>query len=284
MEPPTVIFLHIPKAAGTTLHRIIEQQYRPQQIYSTYPTLFNPAASIEDFRRLSPERHAKVRMLKGHVPYGVHAYLPGPAVYFTLLREPIDRVISFYYFIRQNPKHYLHEALIGQGLTLADYVERRLSTMTDNFQVRMLTNTMHDIPNGGCTADMLETAQRNLHAHFAVVGLSERFDETLMMLRRAFHWHRTYYIRQNVTAVRPKVREIPAELTELIRQHNLLDIELYASVKSEFEARLNQVDATFTQELQSFQVMNQRLQPLLRTYWRMRQYSLRAWLHTRTSS
>jgi hypothetical protein len=29
-DPSTVIFLHVPKTAGTTLHKIIERQYRPE--------------------------------------------------------------------------------------------------------------------------------------------------------------------------------------------------------------------------------------------------------------
>jgi hypothetical protein len=178
MEPPAIIFVHIPKAAGTTLHRIIEQHYPRQNVYSTNPSLLNPEASIEHFKQLPLERRAQIRMLKGHLPFGLHDYLPGPTTYFTLLREPVDRVVSFYYYVRQSTQHYLHEQVLARDLTLQQYIASCLTTSNDNFQVRLLSGAHHEVPYGQCTPAMLETAKRHLQEHFSVVGLSEQFDAT----------------------------------------------------------------------------------------------------------
>lgn len=280
MHPPTIIFLHIPKAAGTTLHRIIEQQYRPKEIYSTYPTTFKPDAGIEAFQALPAARRAEIRLLKGHMPFGLHQYIPGPSTYFTLLREPVERVISFYYFVRHNPTHYLYDHVIARGRTLQEYIESQIALSTDNFQLRLLSGVSYHRPYGQCDEELFAQARRNLQEHFTVVGLAERFDETLILLKRTFGWRNIYYIRHNVTRNRPEKEKIPADTLTLIRQANTWDTALYHQAQEQFQAQLQQQDASFAEELRNFQARNRLLQPLLRAYWQARQYSVRAFIHT----
>jgi hypothetical protein len=58
-----VVFLHIPKTAGTTLHRIIERQYKPGQLYSVGLV---EGESLEELAKLDEVRRAEIRMLRGH--------------------------------------------------------------------------------------------------------------------------------------------------------------------------------------------------------------------------
>jgi hypothetical protein len=281
MDQPVVIFLHIPKAAGTTLNHIIKQNCGTNDVYSIHRGIFDGEDDIEVFKRLSPERRAQIRLLTGHLPFGLHEYLPGPATYFTLLREPIDRVISFYYYVRQNPQHYLHDYTLARDMSLRHYVESRLTTANDNFQVRMLSGIFHQVPYGQCTPDLLDLAKHNLQNHFAVVGLSEQFDATLLLLKRAFHWRNIFYVRQNVTPERLTLAAIPADTLELIRNDNLLDIELYRYAKELFEAQLKQAGHFFTQKVRLFQAANRRYQTLQPLYAQLRQDALRAQLRWR---
>ena len=51
-EDKVLLFLHIPKTAGTTLNSIIHKQYAPEVIYNVAgPDL---AKSIEKFKTLDP--------------------------------------------------------------------------------------------------------------------------------------------------------------------------------------------------------------------------------------
>lgn len=81
----TVIFLHLPRTAGTTLHRIIERQVRPEGIFSIGWT---EQESVQAYRELSQARKAEIRMVRGHMAFGLHEFVPGPSTYFTLLRDP----------------------------------------------------------------------------------------------------------------------------------------------------------------------------------------------------
>ena len=67
----TVIFLHVPKAAGSTLNRLIEWEYPLSEIYSVDPVFYK--WSWEHLQHLSNERLKKTRVFKGHSHYSSSA-------------------------------------------------------------------------------------------------------------------------------------------------------------------------------------------------------------------
>lgn len=238
-----VIFLHIPKTAGTTLHRIIERQYAAERIIS-----FGPDAhqSIADFRALSEERRAQIRMLKGHMAFGLHRYFPADSdhnrpVYFTLLRDPIERVISHYYHVLRDPAHYLYPYTEEGQLGLADFLKTKVPVMLNNGQTRLVSGLWEEIPFGACDAEMLETAKQNIREHFVLVGLTERFDETLCLLRSILGWqHDISYVPQNVGDNRPARAQLSPETLDVVLETNQLDIALYAYAEHLFEEKVQQ--------------------------------------------
>src|SRR5256714_9537299 len=81
-----LLFLHIPKAAGTTLHSIIERQFAPAQTFTISGA--DSPQGIKEFTGLPAERREQIRLLKGPMPYGLHEYLSVPATHITMLRDP----------------------------------------------------------------------------------------------------------------------------------------------------------------------------------------------------
>ncbi|MFP4394875.1 MAG: sulfotransferase family 2 domain-containing protein [Anaerolineales bacterium] len=238
-----VIFLHIPKTAGTTLHRIIERQYVPEHIIS-----FGPDAhqSIADFKALREARRAQIRMLKGHMAFGLHRYFPADSgrqrpVYFTLLRDPIERVISHYYHVLRDPTHYLYPYTEAGRMGLADFLKSKAPVMLNNGQTRLISGIWEKTPFGACDAEMLETAKRNIREHFVLVGLTERFDETLCLLRTLLGWHNDIsYVPRNVGDNRPQRDRVSPETLAAITEFNQLDIALYAYAEQLFEEKVQQ--------------------------------------------
>jgi hypothetical protein len=264
MANQTIVFLHIPKTAGSTLNSIMERQYSRRQFYSLYPTRLYPDGNAKQFHSMSTEQRAQLRLLTGHVGYGFHCELPNPVTYFTLLRDPIERVISFYYYVRRNAGHYLHDYTLAQNLSLPQFVASGSTEVNDNLSVRMISGHWKDIAYGQCTREMLEMAKQNLREYFAVVGLAERFDESLLLLKQAFGWRNVYYMRHNVTQDRPRQGELPVDTLNLIRQHNQLDGDLYDFARTLFEAQLNQSGLDIPAELDRFHRRNRIAQPYLR--------------------
>ena len=154
---PAVIFLHIPKTAGTTLLRILDRQYPPEVVHS-----FGADAhqSVVEYKALGEETRNKIRLLRGHMAYGLHEYLPNAAGYFTVLREPVARVISYYNFIRRTPDHYLYDEVIGKDLSLHALLESGLPLMMNDAQVRLLSGVWGEPEFGEVSLAMLETAQQ----------------------------------------------------------------------------------------------------------------------------
>jgi Galactose-3-O-sulfotransferase len=222
-----VIFLHLPKTAGTTVNRLIEWEYRLSEMYSIDPFFFKWSAA--HLRKLPPGRLKRIRMFKGHMAFGLHEVLSQPATYITVLRDPIDRVISAFYFMRSYKLHPLYWKFRRNNWTLEDFV--RLYPR-ENVQAKVVGGSEYDAP---CTPEILEKAKQNLRRYFSVVGLSERLEESLALMKLRFGWKLTSYSSFNVTRSRPKKDDLPKATIDLIGEKNAFDIELYQCAREIFE-------------------------------------------------
>jgi hypothetical protein len=251
---PAVIFLHIPKTAGTTLLRILDRQYPPEVVHS-----FGADAhqSVVEYKALGEETRNKIRLLRGHMAYGLHEYLPNAAGYFTVLREPVARVISYYNFIRRTPDHYLYDEVIGKDLSLHALLESGLPLMMNDAQVRLLSGVWGEPEFGEVSLAMLETAQQNLADSFIVVGLTEQFDKTLLLLKEKLNWQQDIsYQRLNVTRQGVSEKRLPKETVELIKRVNRQDIALYAYAQDLFKEQCSQQGLLFGSRVRYFQFLN----------------------------
>jgi Galactose-3-O-sulfotransferase len=226
-----VIFLHVPKTAGTTLNRLIEWEYPLFEMYSVDPVFFRWSAA--HLWQLPARRLKRTRMFKGHMLFGLHKILPQPATYITVLRDPIDRVISAFYFMRNYMLHPLYWKLRRENWTLEDFVRR---STRENAQSKILAGAEFNSP---CTAEIFEQAKENLFRHFSVVGLSERFEESLALMKLRFGWKLQRYSSFNVTHARPKKHDLPQTTLDLIAEKNSFDLALYECAAKLFGDAVN---------------------------------------------
>ena len=228
MDQRALVFLHIPKTAGTTLNRIIEWQYNPLSIFTMDP--YRIRATPERLSKLSEERRRRLRMVRGHFYYGLHEFLPQGATYMTMLREPVARFFSSYYFIQRRPLHPMHRKVTSERIGVEDFI--RLTPLRQNLQCSLIEGIKS---NGRCKEDTLEIAKENLAKSFSVVGICERFEESLMLMAQTYDWVVPFYENRKVSKTRPNVE---AAAVELIKENNQLDLELYRFGKELFEASL----------------------------------------------
>lgn len=256
MNYDNLIFLHIPKAAGSTLHPVLERHYNKR----TYQTISLPE-QLEAFKHLPETERHRICLLKGHMPFGMHSYLAGHSRYITLLRHPVERIVSHYYYDKRNPDHYLYPH-IARGMSLLDFASAGLSGELHNGQVRLLSGHDQDIPCGECTRDLLDTAKRNIEDSFAVVGLTERFDESLVLMGIALGWNWTpYYLNRNVSKDKPVAKQIDPLALKAIEQANQLDLELYDWASLRFQDQLAQHKQTVEERLARLNRANRHYRP-----------------------
>lgn len=109
---------------------------------------------------------------------------------------------------------------------------------------------------GEMTAGHLALAKQNLRSGFGVVGLTERFDETLLLARQRFGWRKIFYVRRNVVVGRPHREEIPVDTRELLDQVTQLDRQLYAYASDLFQEQTERLGAGHARQLRVFRFYN----------------------------
>jgi hypothetical protein len=248
-----VIFLHIPKTAGRTLEwMVLEKEYWPSE--SAKIDNANLERCQESLRSTD---HETIRLVNGHIGYGWHRLLDRPARYITLLREPVDRVISLYFHLKRDTNHTLHEEV--SKMSMREFIETGVFIEeTHNGQTKLLSGALYGPPGENPlpeTVGLLGIALTNLE-RFAVVGLTERFDESLLLMKRALGWGRHYYARQNVGRNRPPKGHVSSAERELIQAANQEDIELYSQAKSVFESKFEAAGPSLAVELRQFRRLN----------------------------
>ena len=237
------IFIHLPKTGGTTLRLIIGRNYHPRLTY----TIDGAPGSVEAFINLPPERRREFVVLQGHIPFGLHEHLGGEARYVTMLRHPVERVVSLYYYVRKIPAHPFHDA--ARRMTLAEFVEGGTEQAV-NHQTRLLAGREDDFTDAAL-ADAIENLSR-----FAAVGLVERFDESLVLFRKILGWRRIHYVKGNVTKGRPAREEIPTTTVRIIEERNAFDMELYRFASARFDEILARAGTALVDEARAFRRTN----------------------------
>jgi hypothetical protein len=244
----TTIFVHISKTAGSTLHSIIEKQYPPENLVHLKGKPYI-RDTIETFIHAPDEEKTNIRLLTGHIHYGIHAYLPQNATYFSLLRNPTDRIVSDYYYILRTPTHPRYNIMTQNKMSIKDYIDAGF--VTANAQTKILAGMMFQNETD-CTQKTLDTAIQNIEKDFAVVGLTERFDETLLLFKNAFGWDNISYVKRNVTKNRPKVSELNSVDLEALNRLNEFDNQLYDYVKRRFNQQIRAMGLEFKMQYGRF--------------------------------
>lgn len=263
-----IIFAHIPKTAGTTINSIIDANY--QHSFDFYPSKKQPNSNIYDWidnfhRGIKEVADSQPKMLRGHIGLGIHDLLGiQNCTYVTLLRDPVERVISHYYFLDQIEgffdDSYLEENNIKEKMTLEKFVYERKDIIADNLQTRFISglgwqksyykdlwnNTYRRnfrVKYGECTKEMLARAKSNLK-NYVIFGLQNRFSETLELYKNALGWKDIdIQSKKNVNKKRPTKEQLDPNLVKFIQQENYLDMELYNYARETFDEQFKNIDS-----------------------------------------
>jgi hypothetical protein len=241
-----VVFVHIPRTAGQTLSSIIARCYRQGEV-------FNYRGSIVQEIAIPEARKSSLRLIKGHFAYGIHEQFDAPCTYITFLRDPVQRVASLFRYTVANQKHPLHASV--KAMSFEEFVTSGIDAVeVENGQTRQLSGIADAVPGH----IMLEAAIRHLEESFTVAGITERFDESLLLLRGALRWPLRFYRITNASGVAQG--DISPEGRRLVEARNDLDLQLYDAAVELFERRLARQGSILPAKLAAFRVFNKTAQ------------------------
>jgi hypothetical protein len=88
-------FLHVTKTAGTSLKRLLIDQFHSSEIF--------PAETDVQFANIKVENIPNYRLYMGHHGYRfIEYFIPRRPKMITILRDPIERIISSFYYAIEN--------------------------------------------------------------------------------------------------------------------------------------------------------------------------------------
>jgi hypothetical protein len=182
-----VVFLHLPKCGGTTLHHVLEGWYGRARLHE------------ERFNRLYRRDMASLAsrtVFSGHFDFYSTQCIPGPRTLISVMRDPLERLVSLYNFHRAHDP----EAVEAQNLALPRWAiehdidayflrpEIRAHGAIDNSMVRHFSDVPQiggplgrSVWKGITIEDMLDQALANLE-RFAFVAFLDRYDADVARL------------------------------------------------------------------------------------------------------
>jgi hypothetical protein len=226
-----IIFVHIPKTAGTSLRGIIEKNFKKDAIFTVDGR--NPQKSIALFNNLSSDKKLHFSLVQGHVEFGALRPSHEQIKYITFVRNPVERVLSYYSYILSDT-YRRPQAEIAAGMPFKDYLLSKYDWQIDNHQTRMIAGNVPP-EYGACTSEVLERAKANLASHFEFVGIADLFDRSVLAMSKSLGWNTPFYKRLNATKKRISKKGIGQEELNIIVNENRFDWELYQFATSRFE-------------------------------------------------
>ena len=274
VPPDILIFFHIPKAGGTTMEFVLAQSFPGDQHFNAYVGVPDSAISTasraliaEKYNLLSAEEKRSIRcVFGGHMPMGIHTLFDRPTRYFTIVRHPVDRVISSFYFIKD--KSYAPHYELIKNMTLEQYMDCRIGLDPFDHQVRLLSGCEEldgpwgvdgkPVPAAAVEDRHLQQAKRNIEEHFLTAAPLKAFSTLIVFLRRLYGWslRSSLYEFQNATARRPQVADLPKATRRRIEDYNQHDMALYEWINVRFADQIRAFDGKISRDRRLFSVAN----------------------------
>ncbi|WFU12344.1 sulfotransferase family 2 domain-containing protein (plasmid) [Rhizobium sp. CB3090] len=109
---PRLCFVHVPKTAGSSLNKLFSELYGDLKL---------PALTTLDYGLYSQDKLKAYRFYSGHCYWRDYSRLPSDARIFTVLRDPVARVVSLYkYWGSISTEHLTDKTMIEAMQTARD--------------------------------------------------------------------------------------------------------------------------------------------------------------------
>jgi hypothetical protein len=229
-QPHRYFFVHMQKTAGMALRRRLINHFGEVAVYPTRGVdgtdPVELVLSIDHLRERLAARGDQIRVVTGHFPLCTAELIDGRFTTLTLLREPVERTLSYLRHHRENERADRHRPL--EEIYDDPF---RFHGLAHNHMTKMLSLTPAEMTAGMLTPvefnrDHLERAKEAL-AGVDAVGFQEHFEHFCDELAARFGWR----LGEPETVNTSAPVEVPESLRARIAEDNAFDLELYEFAK-----------------------------------------------------
>jgi len=201
-----LVSLHIPKTAGSAFKSMLQNIYQ-ECLFLDYE---NATADVQ-----------KVRAIHGHIPANKYAEICPHAKYVMWMRNPVERIISYYYFWMRTAPHGNpnHDYVVNNQLSLIEFAQ--FPPIRNEFFGYYLKNFNID--------------------RFFFIGITERFTQDVQKLAQKLSWPTIPIPKENVAPQSPEVsHSVRDNIIKLYKKELELYKHIVNSQKTTLRTRLKQ--------------------------------------------
>lgn len=216
-----IISIHIRKAGGRSFSKSLHSYYQDRLLLDYGDEI---GSNWDSSIRKRKKRLAILKKKKNNIANNfeiIHGHFFAPKYnilniekqYFTIVRNPIERVLSNYFYLRRNKNRKNPDARIVNefGFSLEEYI-----TYPDarNVQCQFLSGIPFE--------------------NFSAIGLVEEYEKSLSLFNKIFNARLVEQGIYNQNLSKESNYNVSKQVISLIKENNKEDIELYNFAKNKF--------------------------------------------------
>lgn len=220
---PRLLFVHIPKSAGISLYKAFLSVYKQEN------ALRFADITTENKNLYLTMNHEEVRrypFITGHLtlPFFLSKQIEDYHV-ITVVRDPVDRELSAYFYIKSWKDHPLHDTV--KKMDLYDYCEMLEKQTYKNLQCWFLSEKC-----------FFEPAKEVLDQKVFMAAPLDKLDLFTSALRQKLNLPPFHVTRSNETSFKMGAHELHPDIINRIREASSEDVKLYNYIKHKFETEV----------------------------------------------